>query len=156
MKKYVHGAVQAGYCNDNWPVYRYAEVLLFLAEALNEQGKPEALSYLNQVHAHPRTGLAPITTTNQTELRELIQQERRIELAFENKRWLDLVRTGKAIEVMTEFGKRFKADPTKYYYPKNVFPAAEAFTVTTERLLFPIPQREIRLNPDIMIQNPGY
>ena len=89
------------------------------------------------------------------ELRELIQQERRVELAFENKRWLDLVRTGKAIEVMRAFGERLKADPTKYYYPENVFPAAEAFDVTEERLLFPIPDREIRLNP-FMEQNPGY
>ncbi|MDD4589898.1 MAG: RagB/SusD family nutrient uptake outer membrane protein [Parabacteroides sp.] len=157
IKKYVHGASLAEHCNDNWPVYRYAEVLLFLAEALNEQGKPEeALNYLNQVHAHPRTGLQPLTTTNQNELRELILQERRVELAFENKRWLDLVRSGKAIEVMNEFGKKLKANPQKYYYPANVFPPAESFTVTTERLLFPIPQREIRLNPELMVQNPGY
>lgn len=156
VKKYVHGATLAGYCNDNWPVYRYAEVLLFLAEAANEQGHGDvALGYLNQVHAHPRTGLQPLTTTDQAELRELIQKERRVELAFENKRWLDLVRTGKAVEVMREFGKRFKADPTKYYYPVNVFPAEEAFTELEQRLLFPIPDREIRLNP-LMEQNPGY
>lgn len=158
VKKYVHGATLPGYCNDDWPVYRYAEVLLLLAEAINEQGggrTAEALGYLNQVHAHPRTGLSPLTATDQAELRELIQQERRVELAFENKRWLDLVRTGKAIEVMRAFGERLKADPTKYYYPENVFPAAEAFDVTEERLLFPIPDREIRLNP-LMEQNPGY
>ena len=154
VKKYVHGAIQAGYCNEDWPVYRYAEVLLFMAEALNEQGKStEALNYLNQVHAHPRTGLSAKTTTDQSQLRDLIQKERRVELAFENKRWLDLVRTGKAVDVMTTFINKMKANPVKYYYPENVTPVLG--TVTTNRLLFPIPTREIRLNP-LMVQNPGY
>src|SRR5690554_1741388 len=90
----------------NWPMYRYAEVLLFLAEALNEQGKDgEAVQYLNQVR--DRAGLDPATG----DLREAIFNERRVELAFENKRWFDLVRTGRAIETMTAFGERVKADP---------------------------------------------
>ena len=59
-KKYLHRHTQFGITNDNWPVYRYAEVLLFLAEALNEQGKTtDALPYLNQVRT--RAGL-PGTT----------------------------------------------------------------------------------------------
>lgn len=156
IKKYVHGAKLAGRCNEDWPVYRYAEVLLFLAEAANEQGRTsEALDYLNRVHAHPRTGLSALSASDQATLRQLIQDERRVELAFENKRWLDLVRTGKAIEVMNDFGRKFKADPTRYYYPEGVHPSNDAFNVTQERLLFPIPQREIRLNPN-MVQNPGY
>ena len=130
--------------------------MLFLAEAANEQGRTsEALDYLNRVHAHPRTGLSALSASDQATLRQLIQDERRVELAFENKRWLDLVRTGKAIEVMNDFGRKFKADPTRYYYPEGVHPSNDAFNVTQERLLFPIPQREIRLNPN-MVQNPGY
>ena len=157
-KKYVHGAVQAGYCNEDFPVYRYAETLLLLAEAVNEQGgrSTEALAYLNQIHAHPRTGLNPLTATDQATLRQLIQDERRIELAFENKRWLDLVRSGKAVEVMSAFGARVKANPEKYYYTKGVAPAPDSYNVTENRVLFPIPQREIRLQPDVMTQNPGY
>src|SRR5690554_6077947 len=90
----------------NWPVYRYAEVLLFLAEALNEQGKDgEAVQHLNEVRE--RAGLGPA----EGDLREAIFNERRVELAFENKRWFDLVRTGRAIETMTAFGERVKADP---------------------------------------------
>lgn len=156
VKKYIHGAVEAGYCNDNFPVYRYAETLLFLAEACNEQGKSaEALGYLNQVHSHPRTGLSPLTETNKDKLRELIRKERRVELAFENKRWLDLVRSGEAVEVMSQFGKNVKANPQKYYYPEGVTPSSDSYNVTENRLLFPIPQREIRLNTK-MVQNPGY
>ncbi|MES2487466.1 MAG: RagB/SusD family nutrient uptake outer membrane protein [Bacteroidota bacterium] len=153
VKKYVHGAEIAPSTNDNWPVYRYAEVLLLLAEATNEQGKPEALTYLNQIHANVRTGLSPVTATGQNDLRQLIQQERRIELAFENKRWLDLVRTGQAISVMNAQGANVLASPQTYYFPANVTPPG--YIVTDKHLLFPIPQREIRINP-LLTQNPGY
>ena len=155
IKKYVSGATIAPNTNNDWPVYRYAEVLLFLAEALNEQGKPQALTYLNQVHASSRTGLSPITETGQAALRDLIQNERRIELAFENKRWLDLIRTGKAIQIMNAQGAAIKADPKKYYYPVGVNPPSGSYNVTEKHLLFPIPEREIRLNPDFK-QNTGY
>lgn len=155
IKKYVSGAEIAPNTNNDWPVYRYAEVLLFLAEALNEQGKAQALTYLNQVHASSRTGLSPITVTDQAALRDLIQNERRIELAFENKRWLDLVRTGKALQVMNAQGAAIKANPQKYYYPANVTPPSGSYNVTEKHLLFPIPEREIRLNPSY-VQNSGY
>jgi len=105
------------------------------------------------VHANPRTGLLPITTAGQAELRELIQQERRIELAFENKRWLDLVRTGKALEVMNAQGERIRTNPQAYYYPTGITPPG--YVVTAKHLLFPIPQREIRINP-LLVQNTGY
>ncbi|WP_442591755.1 RagB/SusD family nutrient uptake outer membrane protein [Pedobacter sp. AW31-3R] len=156
VKKYVHGATVAPNTNDNFPVYRYAEVLLMLAEANNEQGKTGvALGYLNQVHAHPRTGLEALTVTDQIGLRTAIMLERQIELAFENKRWLDLVRTGTAIQVMNAQGAKLKANPQAYYYPAGVTPTADAYKVTATRLIFPIPNREIRLNP-ILTQNPGY
>lgn len=155
IKKYVHGAKVAPNTNDDFPVYRYAEVLLMLAEAANEQGKATALGYLNQVHANPRTGLAPVTISDQVGLRTAIMHERQVELAFENKRWLDLVRTGTAVQVMSAQGAKIKANPQAYYYPAGVAPIAAAYNVTPTRLLFAIPQREIRLNPAIT-QNPGY
>ena len=154
IKKYVHGSTIAPNTNDNWPVYRYAEVLLFLAEAENELGNPgQALNYLNMVHAHSRTGLDPITETGQSQLRELILEERRIELAFENKRWTDLIRTDRALEVMSAHTQKILANPTEYYYPEGV--SLTGYDVTESRLLFPIPQREIEINPDLE-QNPGY
>ncbi|HTI07507.1 MAG TPA: RagB/SusD family nutrient uptake outer membrane protein, partial [Puia sp.] len=84
--------------DDNWPGYRYADVLLMLAESLNEQGQSAgALPYLNMVRQ--RAGLPPSAVTDQGMLRDTIAHERRVELAFENKRWFDLVRTGQAIPV---------------------------------------------------------
>jgi len=155
IKKYLHPHSIWNNTDDNWPVYRYSEVLLYLAEALNEQSKSgEALPYLNQVRA--RAGLDDIATTDQGQLREIIMHERQVELAFENKRWLDLVRTGTMVEVMTAFGSRVKANPQDYYYPEGYHPIEAAYTdIDEHREIFPIPQRELQLNPDLE-QNPGY
>ncbi|MHA4806594.1 RagB/SusD family nutrient uptake outer membrane protein [Flavitalea flava] len=132
--------------DDNWPLYRYADVLLMLAEALNEQGKSgDALLYLNQVRT--RAGLAASAETDQNLLREVIAHERRIELAFENHRWFDLVRTEQAIPVMTAFGILQKQ---KYPY---ILP--NAYIVNQNRLIYPVPFRETQVNPALG-QNPGY
>lgn len=146
IKKYLHPHVVFNNTNDNWPVYRYADVLLLLAECLNEQNKPaDALPYINLVRN--RAGLANLTTTNQAELRDAIAKERRVELAFENKRWLDLVRTGKAIEVMTAYGAKMKQQFT--------YLGAETYNVTENKLIFPIPFDELAINK-LLTQNPGY
>lgn len=147
VKKYLHlPHFLFNNTNDNWPVYRYADALLLLAESLNEQGKAgEATPYLDQVRT--RAGVSTYATSGQTDLRAAIAKERRVELAFENHRWLDLVRTGQAISVMTAYGAKLK--PTR----PDISPLA--FNVTTNRLIFPIPQDELNLN-NLLTQNPGY
>lgn len=125
----------------DWPIYRYSEVLLFLAEALNEQGKDgEAEEYLNQVRN--RAGLAPA----EGDLKEAIFHERQVEFAFENKRWFDLVRTGRAEKVMTDFGEKLWADPYAYYYPKGREPRPHAFK-NGILLKYPLPADESSLTP---------
>lgn len=147
IKKYAHTHTLTNYTDDDWPVYRYAEVLLFIAEALNEQpGKQdEALTYLNMVHAHPRTGLSPISVSGQAAVRDAIMNERRVELAFENKRWLDLVRTNTAEGVMTAYGTRVKANPQAYYFSVGITVSPSAYTKID--LLFPLPSSEAALSP---------
>lgn len=145
IKKYLNPHTLQGNTNDNFPVYRYADVLLLLAEALNEQNKgQEALPFLNQVRA--RAGLTAVELQSTESLRQIIAHERRVEFAFENKRWLDLVRTGKAVEVMTKNGQ----------YLKSLFPnlPAKSYNLTPERLLYAIPNREILIGN--LTQNPGY
>lgn len=120
---------------------RYADILLVAAEALNENGKTQqALTYLNQVRERARgsrTNVLPdITETNQTALREIIWHERRVELAMEQHRWFDLVRQGRAADVMRAVGK-------------------ENFTPGKHELL-PIPQSEIDITEGTLSQNPGY
>ena len=142
VKKFAKPHSFHGTTGNNWPVYRYSEVLLFLAEALYEQGKTaDAAVYLNQVRA--RAGLAASAAPD---MREAIYQERRVELAFENKRWFDLVRTGKAVEVITAYGNRVKANPQAYYYPAGAVPPNNAFTNLD--LVYGLPADEAALNPN--------
>lgn len=144
IKKYAKVHALNGNHGMNWPIYRYSEVLLFLAEALNEQGKTaEAATYLNQVRS--RAGLANSKAASQADMRNALFQERRVELAFENKRWFDLVRSGTATAVITAYGNRIKANPLNYYYPKGAVPPGNAFTQL--ELLYPLPAVEAALSP---------
>ena len=145
--KYIHPHSTFLQPNDNLPIYRYSEALLYLAEAINEQGgrESEAAGYLNQVRN--RAGLGNTTASGQAALREAIADERRVELAFEGKRWFDLVRTGKMLETISAYGARVKADPQSYYFPPGYDPVPSSFTDT--RTKFSLPADEIRLNPEI-------
>jgi len=147
IKKYMHSPLPAtSGSSDDFPIYRYSEALLLLSESLNEQGRPsEALIPLNRVRA--RAGLDPITETNQSSLRKLIFHERRVELAFENHRWEDLLREGDAVNIINTVGKKIKVDAP--YTP------AGAYNIDDHNLLFPIPQTDLDLN-SLLFQNPGY
>jgi hypothetical protein len=120
----------------NWPIYRYAEVLLIFAEAENEAVGPDADAYaaINAVRA--RAKLPALTGLTQATFRDAVWQERSWELAFESKRLFDLKRWGTFYSVLSQ-------DPVAKIgiKPTSVFS--------------PIPQREIDLNPGIG-QNPGY
>ncbi|WP_020596233.1 RagB/SusD family nutrient uptake outer membrane protein [Spirosoma panaciterrae] len=144
IKKYARTHALHNNTGQNWPVYRYAEVLLFLAEALNEQGKTaDAAIYLNQVRA--RAGLAATKASSQADMREAIFKERRVELAFENKRWFDLTRTGRVKEIITAYGARVKANPADYYFPAGAVPPPNAFTNLDD--YYPLPAVESALTP---------
>lgn len=154
VKKYLHPHSRYGETDQNWPVYRYSDVLLMISESLNEQGKViEATNYLNMVRN--RAGLNEISGSSQTEMKELILNERRIEFAFENKRWQDLIRAEKGVSVMNEFGEKVINKPLDYYYPIGSGPLSGSFEVTENNLVFPIPINEIIINPDLH-QNSGY
>lgn len=160
IKKFVTPHTNAYYGDDNWPVYRYAEVLLFLAEAVNEQNRPdEAIKYLNNVYGQAsirgRAGLAPIASQSVDALRKVIAHERQIELAFESKRWLDLVRTGKVEEVLNEQFKNIRNNPKTYYWEGNTSPLDSYYNFNKDKILLPIPMRELDLN-NTLVQNPGY
>jgi len=122
----------------NYTNIRYAEVLLWEAEALNELGQSSAaLAPLEEVRARaraqaadPSTTLPSITTTDQAQLRDIIRHERRVELGFEMHRFFDVVRWGIASQVIPGF-------------------------VVGKNEVFPIPQTELDLNPNL-IQNNNY
>jgi starch-binding outer membrane protein, SusD/RagB family len=144
IKKFVRPHTLHGNTGNNWPIFRYSETLLLLAESLIEQGKAsEAAPYINQVRI--RAGLANTKAVSQNEMRDAVYQERRVELAFENKRWFDLVRTGRAVEIITAYGNRLKANQVAYYYPEGALPRSNAFSNLS--LLYGLPADEAALSP---------
>lgn len=154
VKKYNHGFVQPGQTNVNFPVIRFADVMLMIAECLNEQGfaaNGEAFTLLNQIRTRAQlpaktSGNAnpALNVADQQAFRAAIFQERKVELAFENHRWYDLVRSGNAVAVMIAHGQREKT--------ANAFLPGNSYMVTENKLLLPIPQREVTL--DNLDQNP--
>lgn len=117
------------YPGQNFEIIRYADILLMYSEVTNDP------TYLNMVRA--RAGLPgfgqPGYPEEYNSLAMALEHERRVELCFEFHRFFDLVRTGRAVEVMRSKG----------------------FDINKEKVLFPIPLRAIDVNPKLS-QNPGY
>lgn len=139
-RKYFEEPASSGEVGTDFPVLRYADVLLASAEALNEQAysaSGPALERLNAVRT--RAGLPAYATSdlpNQAAFRNAVLRERWWELPLENQRWYDLLRTGRAVEAI----------------------AAVGLTITAEDLLFPIPNSQVLIynNAADFTQNPGY
>ncbi|MDO1445477.1 RagB/SusD family nutrient uptake outer membrane protein [Rhodocytophaga aerolata] len=156
VNKYNYKHTIAGRTDTNWPVIRYADVLLMLAEAINEQTGPtdEAYGYLNQVRA--RAGLDPVSGLDANAFRETVLHERRVELAFENHRWFDLRRTKNPTELaafLNAYAAQEKASPT--VDRGGVAFNALDYVYEPHEYLFPIPAPQILIN-DKLTQNPGY
>jgi hypothetical protein len=156
IKKYDHPHAIYGRTDDDWPVLRYSDVLLMLAEAINEATGPtsEAFGYLNQVRK--RADLPEVSGLDKEAFRDKVLHERRVELAFENWRWFDLKRTktpDQLAQFLNAYGAVEKAHPTvsrqgtPYSSGDYVFESYEA--------LYPIPNNEILVNSKLT-QNPGY
>ncbi len=138
--KYLSDA-NSGDAGNDWPVLRYADILLMLGETINEINGPtqEALDAINAVRE--RAGLPDYTSADlstKDQYRSAMEKERIHELGFENHRWFDLLRTGRAMEVMNAQGAKY------------------GFTMSEHQLLFAIPQREIDVSDGYLVQNPGY
>jgi len=119
---------------------RLADIILLKAEALIELNDlTGAKNLINQIRT--RVSLPNTPANTQAELRLAVEKERRLELAFEGVRWYDLVRTGRAIPVMNAL--------------KDGAGVSLGYNVTTNKLLWPIPQGERDKNNNLT-QNPGY
>ena len=127
----------------NIPVFRYAEVLLMRAEALNELGQTDAaLDLLDPIRE--RAGLDDLDENDQGSAREAIRHERRVELGFEHKRLFDLNRWGILAEALRPQGVTIN--------PAKITP----HPITGKpQVLYPIPNIELQRNPNAT-QNAGY
>src|SRR5690606_13455258 len=131
----------------NWPQIRYAETLLIYAEAQNEaDGAPNAAAINALKTVRDRAGLTTPGTFTQDAFRQAVWRERWYELCFENITWFDMVRLRK---VFNESTKGFD-DFIGHQFADNGAVLAE------KHLLFPLPTSEMRNNPNLTPQNPGY
>lgn len=133
----------------DYPIYRYAEVLLDYVECLVETGHwqdAEVYTYLNMIRE--RAGMPDVDKSyynTEEKVRELYRRERRVELCFEgNKRYFDVIRWGIGSKVMTgtlygaynpNSGEFIKLEERNCSYPKNDS--------------WPLPQSEVTANPNI-------
>jgi hypothetical protein len=154
-----------------WILYRYAEVLLNYAEALNEaQGTASmaaVLQYVNQVRARASVAMPALQTTNpagngyvaptQDELRKRIRHERQVELCFEEHRFWDIRRWGLGETTFTAPIKGMsitKVSSTPLVYTYSPF-TVETRIFTAKNYLYPIAQSELNKAPSLK-QNAGY
>jgi hypothetical protein len=172
VKKFISPVLVKFDAENDFPVIRYADVLLMKAEALGFGNA--AVDLINQVRSragaadfnngdfntgfykYPTDTGSPNAITNETQFLSALLNERRLEFAFENQRFFDLVRTGQAITVIkNHFALEFDSH-YKNYRPTFTLAELQA-NLTQEKLLLPIPQRELDANDQIKItQNPGY
>jgi len=150
---------------NNFPLIRYAEVLLGYLEAKLEAGNAidQALldATINKVRGRAAVAMPPVTTTDPTALRTIIRRERRVEFAFEGIRYFDCLRWGIiGSENNQQFtGMKLTNDPANYKdYPVNAngyYIYKKRNFVVGKNELWPIPQSERDLNKNLT-QNPGY
>ena len=137
VKKHFDAAENQG---RDFIILRFADALLMHAEALNEQGFQSSGTSFDALNAvRTRAGIDAYSSSeldNQSDFRNAVWQERRLELAVERHRWFDLLRTGEAKNDLQTVGQ----------------------TIQDYQLLYPIPQREINAfnDPSGFPQNTGY
>lgn len=145
----------------NFPLLRYADVLLMLAEAENQVNGPTAIAYdaINQVRrrgyglpvASPSVVADLPAGLSQTQFLKAVQDERARELCFEALRRNDLIRWGIFVTTMNGLAAEIEATAPA----AKVFAAARCRNVTSRHIYLPIPSGEISVNK-AMTQNPGW
>lgn len=156
--------VQGGQAAHTWIVYRYAGILLDYAEAMNEAYGPDdnhgysltAREALEMVRNRASTSLPPVAAASKDDFRAAVHRERRVELAFEGKRYWDLLRWKEAMTVLNKpvQGVRVtKKDNGDYSYAvvevaDRVFKEAMYY--------YPFSHSEIVKSNGALVQNPNY
>lgn len=156
----------------NWPLMRYAEILLNYAEAINETGQT-ALAYPKLVELRERAGIDPGVDNlygmkagmTKEEMRTFIQNERRIELAFEDHRWNDIRRWKIAMTLYNGQPRGYNrvmhpirtggTGPTNYTFNYVIENNIREHVFRPEMYLLPIQDAEMRKMP-ALVQNPGW
>jgi hypothetical protein len=149
------------YTPTNFPMLRYSDVLLMVAEAENEVNGPTQTAYdaINQVRRRgygfgldTASVIADLPAgLSKDDLRKQLQDERARELCFEGQRKPDLIRWGLFLTAMQSQAVEFATYASSTYR----YAGQAAGRVTQRHLLYPIPTKELSLNKS-MTQNPGW
>lgn len=139
----------------NFPILRYSDVLLMIAECENEthsQPTTEAYNCINEVRT--RAGISALPQNMNTEdFRQAVKDERAMELCFEMTRRFDLIRWGEYVQNMNALVSRAQTGYNWNLGPDNVF---TYFDITEAYNYFPIPALEMSVNKLITKNNPGW
>ena len=168
LKKFLDTRYVAQYTAQNFIYLRYADVLLMLAEAINEvSGPDQAYQYVNEVLARARNSAEPAAAQpadwsgmTKAEFRHRIMYERFFELLGEETEYFDMRRRGP--EFLLEYWKAYNAHPANCPEPSSTKYKEDYFICTPEMaqraMLLPFPTLEINSNNAITDadQNPGY
>lgn len=177
------GTATSYYCRKLWPealkgnstarailnfvYYRYAEILLNYAEALNEAQGPvaEVQDAVNQIRQRPTVNMPTVTDTfanrgeplTKENMRELIRNERAVELAFERNRWFDVLRWKNGPEIIAQPIQRMdvRKEGETFIYTPTLMSSAYQRKFEDHMHLYPIPLNEIAKGNNLK-QNPGW
>lgn len=142
------------YTSINFPILRYADVLLMIAEAENEANNgPTTLAYQCMKEVRERTGLNELPDMTQEEFRQTVKDERAMELCFEYTRRFDLIRWGEYVKNMRALVTEAQSGNNWTQGPTNVY---TYFNISSTYNYFPIPDAEMSVNKDITQNNPGW
>lgn len=145
--------------NHHYPNYRYAEVLLNYAEAMNEWEGPDATAAdcpltareaLNEVRKAAK--MPDVVAANQDDFRTKVRKERRVELAFEDHRFWDIRRWKIGEVVKNIYGVKIQGSGNVFTYTKTL---VQTRAWEDKMYLYPIPQNELYVN-DNLSQNPDW
>lgn len=164
-KKYVPADIQGNWDNNSYNdmvLIRYAEVLLTYAEAKIELGQIDQSVYdaINAVRQRPGVMMPALTfanTSGQEAMRAALRRERHVEFPMEDNRLFDIRRWKIAKDVMTgpAYGILNNFDNTRADYGKHVLVEQRTFNDPRD-YLWPVPQNEVTLNPNVLPNNTGW
>lgn len=145
------------YTSINFPLLRYSDVLLMVAEAENEvNAAPTTLAYncLNMVRE--RAGIAPLANLDKDSFRQAVKDERAMELCFEYTRRYDLIRWGEYVSNMNALAPRAAQGAGGNWKTGANYGIPNFFKITDTYNYFPIPDTEMSVNNTITENNPGW
>jgi len=161
VNKYMSKPTVVNDSENDWPVIRYADVLLMLAEA--QGNTATSWAQINLIHKRATTVTLTPDTGNIAVFEKALADERRWEFAFENQRFFDLLRFDTTMTTIkseatidNHFAVMYPLFYTQYTEPKLSLAEMQQYA-NPDKFLLPIPQYEIDTNSFIVIaQNPGY